>query len=88
MSDDHEEEDKLKCVAECSHQMHWCEIGSPIAREQTEVLQQLQEILMANGAIPGRMSGHGVRSGSAKDSEASQAKSIVLLVISLRNSVV
>jgi hypothetical protein len=45
-------------------------------------------LTFSDGAIPGRMSGHGVRSGSAKDSEASQAKSIVLLVISLRNSVV
>jgi hypothetical protein len=38
----------LKCIAECSEQIHWCDIGSPIAREQTEVLRQLQEILMAS----------------------------------------
>jgi hypothetical protein len=52
MSDDPEDEDRLKCIAECSHQMHWREIGSPIAREQTEVLQQLQEILMASRCGP------------------------------------
>jgi hypothetical protein len=32
--------------------MHWCEFGSTIAREQTEVLQQLQEILMASRCGP------------------------------------
>lgn len=48
----------FKCIAECSDdQVHWYDIGNSIAREQTEVLQQLQEILMTSRCGPGA-SGH------------------------------
>jgi hypothetical protein len=43
----------LKCIAECSDdQVYWYGIGNSIASEQTEVLQQLQEILMTSRCGP------------------------------------